>query len=254
MRLYIDKKNSRWGIEHEKRDFENGSSKINHWLKAEVKYEDEKGEVKKSYSRIRIADEFFFDQKIDDNGEKKTKTLTSFADLEPMNNIMDILKPNTFEVESIPYNAAVGKKQHMSHSIIPVSSTQADDEDYRVLVLGGFSGDRGVFFESNASKNKKGKGVVLTFAKSKGRKSDEQIKKEAEIKGGEDKVDPTFVRAVQFAALLEHGDMVAYRVFEYNKKFNKVICRVQTFKNDLGIITPKSYSMREWNATFGKNQ
>lgn len=271
MKLFIDKDHSKWQVMHKKYEHEDGKTHIGHFLLAEVKYE-ENNEIKTSFSRLKLSDDFFYGKEVKptdaENAEKveeaepkkksKKKEFKDFKDalkeFTPMADIPSILKDGTFDVEPIPVDASRGVKRHINYLIIPKMEKVDEEKDRRILVLGGFKGDHGVFFESKASVHVngqfKGKGVVLSYAQSKDQKSEEQIKKETEIKGDPDKVKTTFVKEVQFAALLEDGDMVAYRVFNYERNYGRVMCRIHIIENINGKPQSREVTMRDWKNNY----
>lgn len=220
-------KGSKWGFSHETIQKEGKDEIVRHFLRTEVNYKNENGEDAKSYSRIRMDDSFFA---IPETKNTK-KTFSSFEDFGANNHmsIDNILREGSFDMDSIQRNAGIGNKAHVEWKIIPSFDGISPENDKRVLVLGGHKGDA-VWFDRRGSQTASGRSVIVAYSQAY-----DQPENEEEVVEGK-----KIVKEVQFAALLDDGDCVAYRIKTGNRQFIAVI------RNINGRIRAETKSPYAW--------
>jgi hypothetical protein len=222
----VNMRGSHWNLSHELISKEGRDDVIRHYLKTTVNYKNESGEDCESFSRIPIDNDFF---PAEDTTSKK-----SFDSFDCLKSITDVLKDGEFDMDSIQRDAAVGKKQHVEWKIIP-SMYDGDDNDKRVLVLGGHKGDS-VWFDRRGSQSRDGRSVIVAYSQAYDSPSNEGEKMEGK----------RIIKEVQFAALLDDGDCVAYFVTRNGRRSVIAFCNVG------GKIVPVTRTPYAWNQELVK--
>ena len=201
---------SKWGFAHETITKEGKDEIVRHFLKTTVCYKNENGENAESFSRIRMDDSFF---QIAENKNEK-KSFNSFEDFGANSrmSIKNILRDGSFDMDANQREGTINNKQHVEWKIIPAFEGAASDNDKRVLVLGGYHGDS-IWFDRRGSQNAQGRSVIVAYSQAYDKPDNEQ--EAAEKK--------RIIKEVQFAALLDDGDCVAYRIKSNGRQFVVIV-------------------------------
>ena len=177
----VNLEGSRWNLSTE--TIKKGDKEVvKHFLRTALTYVDANGKEQQSYSRIEIESSFFKNLKEDSD------SLLSIP------SISDILKDDTFDLDA--YENSNGVKKYRTWRIISCEKLK-ESANNGILLLGGIPFDYSnkkvekIIYDSRCSK-----GNVIAFSQTFS--TDEEGKK--------------IVNAVQFAAQLFPGDMIAYHV------------------------------------------
>lgn len=224
----VNIRGSHWALSHDVISKEGKDDIVRHYLKTTVNYKNEQGEDAQSFSRIPL-DSSFFPKDVEED-EKGT-----FNSFDCLKSITDVLKDGQFDMDSIQRDAAVGKKQHVEWKIIPAAFEDVDGSDKRVLVLGGYKGDS-VWFDRRGSQSYDGRSVIVAYSQAYDKPSTEDERNDGK----------RIIKEVQFAALLDDGDCVAYHVTRNGRRSVIALC------NKNGKIVPMTRSPYAWTQELVK--
>jgi hypothetical protein len=220
----VNIRGSHWNLSHDIISKEGKDDIVRHFLRTTVNYKNEKGEDAQSFSKIPLDSAFF--PKNEKDSDKGT-----FNSFDALKSITDVLKDGQFDMISIQRDAdiSIGKKQHVEWKIIPAAFVDIDNADKRVLVLGGYKGDS-VWFDRRGSQNSEGRSVIVAYSQAYDKPSSENERNDGK----------RIIKEVQFAALLEEGDCVAYHITKDGRRSVIVLC------NKNGKIIPMTRSPYAW--------